>query len=51
MANDKPFEIHFGDMDLPTRAPFVGPPTEYFGPPVETVELFAEAIREWADHG
>ncbi|WP_454199617.1 hypothetical protein [Nocardia sp. Marseille-Q1738] len=37
------------DPDLPQRSPFTGPPSDYPGAPVETVEVFAEAIREWAE--
>lgn len=35
--------------ELPQKPPFVGPRSEYPGAPVETVEVFAEAIREWAE--
>ncbi len=34
---------------LPQRNPFIGPPTTYSGAPADVVELFAEAVREWAD--
>ncbi|MFI6367003.1 hypothetical protein ACIBG0_30115 [Nocardia sp. NPDC050630] len=34
--------------ELPQRDPFVGPPTTYSGAPADVVELFADAVREWA---
>lgn len=34
---------------LPQRDPFVGPPGTYSGAPGDVVELFAEAVRAWAD--
>ncbi|MFD0361363.1 hypothetical protein ACFQZZ_07880 [Nocardia sp. GCM10030253] len=33
---------------LPQRDPFTGPPTTYVGAPVDVVESFAIALREWA---
>ncbi|MET8874764.1 hypothetical protein [Nocardia sp. NPDC004604] len=33
---------------LPQRDPFVGPPGTYNGAPGDVVELFADAIRQWA---
>ncbi|WP_433755533.1 hypothetical protein [Nocardia sp. CA-135398] len=34
---------------LPQRDPFIGPPTSYSGAPSDAVELFASAVREWAN--
>lgn len=34
---------------LPQRDSLVGPPGPYSGAPVDVVELFAGAVREWAD--
>ncbi|MEV6341331.1 hypothetical protein AB0M12_42255 [Nocardia vinacea] len=31
----------------PQRDPLVGPPRPYSGAPAETVELLADALREW----
>ncbi|MEV6323091.1 hypothetical protein AB0M45_18115 [Nocardia sp. NPDC051787] len=37
------------EPELPVRVPFTGPPADYTGAPIETVEAVAEAIREWAE--
>ncbi|MFI6368945.1 hypothetical protein ACIBG0_40240 [Nocardia sp. NPDC050630] len=37
------------DSTLPQRDPFVGPRGAYSGAPGDVVELFADAVREWAD--
>lgn len=34
---------------LPQRDPFIGPTSTYSGAPAEVVELFADAVRQWAD--
>ncbi|MGY4098016.1 hypothetical protein ACW2Q0_00385 [Nocardia sp. R16R-3T] len=36
------------DSTLPQRDPFIGPPGTYSGAPGDVVELFANAVREWA---
>ncbi|WP_406268934.1 hypothetical protein OH799_25480 [Nocardia sp. NBC_00881] len=52
MANDEHLDVRpCSELELPTRAPFMGPPAGYFGAPIETVELFVGPIREWADNG
>ncbi|MEV6136428.1 hypothetical protein AB0L63_10270 [Nocardia sp. NPDC051990] len=37
------------DSPLPQRDPFVGPPGTYSGASADVVELFADAVRQWAD--
>ncbi|WP_433600668.1 hypothetical protein ACQPXH_02140 [Nocardia sp. CA-135953] len=37
------------DSLLPQRDPFTGAPATYNGAPGDVVEVFAEAVREWAD--
>lgn len=37
------------NRELPQRDPFIGPPTAYRGAPVDVVERFAGAVREWAE--
>ncbi|WP_433756384.1 hypothetical protein [Nocardia sp. CA-135398] len=34
---------------LPQRVPFIGPVARYSGASADVVELFADAVREWAD--
>ncbi|WP_329411950.1 hypothetical protein OG563_06035 [Nocardia vinacea] len=41
--------IEFVDADLPQRVPFVGPPVPVDLLPVELMERFAGAVREWAE--
>ncbi|MEV4129520.1 hypothetical protein [Nocardia sp. NPDC049707] len=40
--------IKRANSQLPQRDPFLGPPGTYSGAPGDVVELFAEAVREWA---
>ncbi|WP_433626783.1 hypothetical protein [Nocardia sp. CA-120079] len=41
--------IEFDDIDLPQRIPFVGPPVPVDLLPVELMERFVGAVREWAE--
>jgi hypothetical protein len=36
------------ETELPVRAPYTGPVEDYRAP-IETVEVFADAVREWAE--
>lgn len=35
--------------ELPQRDPFIGPPIGYIGAAADVVELFADAVHEWAN--
>ncbi|MFI6779110.1 hypothetical protein [Nocardia sp. NPDC050412] len=41
-----PIEVY--DTELPQRVPFVGPPVPVDLLPVELMERFVGAVREWA---
>lgn len=37
------------NASLPQRVPLIGPVAGYSGAPVDVVEMFADAVREWAE--
>lgn len=48
MGSDDEYAEFSALSQLPQRDPFVGPPGTYCGAPGDVVELFADAVREWA---